>query len=117
MVIIVSSRVIPQGSSTCLVWPFIFVRPEHCTDTALVEHELVHFRERAWIMPIWVLLYLVSRKFFLAAAIRDYSREIEMGAVTPQQAAHALLSDRLGITFENHAGIGLKEAQSLHWSA
>jgi hypothetical protein len=46
-----------------------------------------------------VLLYLVSRKFRLASEIRAYRREIELGGVTREQAAHALLSYRLGITY------------------
>jgi hypothetical protein len=100
MLMIASTRLIPQGFSACSLWPFIFVRPEHRSDTALIEHELVHFREQAWITPIWLLLYLASRKFRLAAEIRAYTRQIDMGGVTREQAAHALLSYRLGITFE-----------------
>ena len=96
---IVSTRLIPKGFSACTLWPFIFVRPEQRSNIALIEHELVHYREQAWIMPIWVLPYLVSRKFRLAAEIRAYTRQIEMGGVTREQAAHALLSYRLGITF------------------
>lgn len=96
---IVSTNLISRGFSACSLWPFIFVRPEHRRDTALIEHELVHYREQAWIMPVWVLLYLVSRKFRLAAEVRAYTRQIELGGVTREQAAHALLSYRLGITF------------------
>lgn len=99
MVMIVSTRLIPKGFSACSVWPFIFVRPEQRSDIALIEHELVHFREQAWIMPVWVLFYLVSRKFRLAAEIRAYTRQIEMGGLTREQAAQALLSYRLGISF------------------
>jgi hypothetical protein len=99
MVMIVSTRLIPQGFSACSLWPFIFVRPECRSDAALIEHELVHFREQAWIMPVWLLFYLGSRKFRLAAEIRAYTRQIEMGGVTREQAAHALLSYRLGLTF------------------
>jgi hypothetical protein len=99
MVMIVSTHLIPKGFSAFTLWPFIFVRPEERSNVALIEHELVHFREQAWIMPVWVLLYLVSRKFRLAAEIRAYTRQIELGGVTREQAAHALLSYRLGITF------------------
>ena len=67
---------------------------------ALIEHELVHYREQAWILPAWVLLYLVSRKFRLAAEVRAYARQIELGGVTREQAAHALQSYHLGITLE-----------------
>jgi hypothetical protein len=97
---IVPTNLVPKGFSAISLWPFILVRPEHRSDIALIEHELVHYREQAWIMPIWVLLYLGSRKFRLAAEVRAYTRQIELGGVTREQAAHALLSYRLGITLE-----------------
>jgi len=96
---IISTSLIPKGFSACSLWPFIFVRPEHRSDTALIEHEMVHYREQAWIMPVWVLLYLVFRRFRLAAEVRAYTRQIEVGGVTREQAAHALLSYRLGISY------------------
>ena len=97
---LVYTHLVPKGFSACSLWPFIFVRPAHRSDIALIEHELVHYREQAWIMPAWVLLYLVSRKFRLAAEVRAYARQIELGGVTREQAAHALQSYRLGITLE-----------------
>ena len=97
---IISTNLIPKGFSAVSLWPFIFVRPEHRSDTALIEHELVHYKEQAWITPVWVLLYLVFRKFRLAAEVRAYTRQIELGGVTREQAAHALLSYRLGITLD-----------------
>ena len=96
---IISTNLMPKGFSAISLWPFIFVRPKHRNDTALIEHELVHYKEQAWIMPIWVLLYLVSRKFRLAAEVRAYTRQIELGGVTREQAAHALPSYRLGISY------------------
>jgi len=96
---IVSTNFILKSFSAVCLWPFIFVRPEHRSDIALIEHELVHYKEQAWITPVWVLLYLVSRKFRLAAEVRAYTRQIELGGVTREQAAHALLSYRLGITY------------------
>lgn len=91
---IVATKLIPRGFSACSLWPFIFVRQEHRSDIALIEHEVVHYREQAW-----VLLYLVSRKFRLAAEVRAYTRQIALGGVTREQAAHALLSYRLGIIY------------------
>ncbi|ABM39219.1 hypothetical protein [Polaromonas naphthalenivorans] len=96
---IISTKLIPRGFSAFCLWPFIFVRPEFRSDTALIEHELVHYREQAWITPVWVILYLVSRKFRLAAEVRAYTRQIEVGGVTREQAAHALMSYRLGISY------------------
>ena len=95
---IVSTRFIPKGFAACSRWPFILGRPEESGNTALIEHELVHYREQAWIMPAWVLLYLVSRRFRLAAEVRAYTRQIALGGVSREQAARALLCYRLGIT-------------------
>ena len=66
----------------------------------LIEHGWVYYREQAWVTPIWVLLFLVSRRFGLAAEVRAYRRQVELGGLTKEQAAHALLGYRLGITFE-----------------
>ena len=97
---IVSTRLVPKGFSAWSLWPFIFVRPEERRNAALIEHEMVHYREQAWIMPAWVLLYLVSRRFRLAAEVRAYSRQIEIGGISAAQAARALLGYRLCITLE-----------------
>lgn len=97
---IIATNLLPKGFSACCLWPFIFVRPEHRNDIALIEHELVHYKEQKWITPVWVLFYLASRKFRLAAEVRAYARQIELGGVTREQAAHALLSYRLGITLD-----------------
>lgn len=98
---IVSTRLIPKGFCAFSLWPFIFVQPQHRSDLSLIEHELIHYREQAWITPLWVFFYLASRRFRLRAEVRAYARQIEMGAVTRDQAARALMSYRLGITFEN----------------
>ena len=97
---IIVTNLIVKGFSGFSLWPFIFVRPEHRSDFSLIEHELVHYKEQAWITPMWVMLYLVSRNFRLASEVRAYTRQIELGGVTREQAAHALMSYRLGITFD-----------------
>ena len=96
---IICTNLIPKGFSAVSLWPFIFVRPEHRNDTVLILHELVHYKEQSWITPVWVLLYLVSRKFRFAAEVRAYIRQIEQAGITREQAAHALLGYRLGITY------------------
>ena len=97
---IISTRFVPKGFSACSLWPFILVRPERRRNVALIEHEMVHYREQAWIMPMWVLLYFVSRKFRLAAEVRAYNRQIELGGLSREQAAQALLGYRLGISLD-----------------
>lgn len=97
---IIFTHLVPKGFSACAFWPLILIRPEERGNAALIEHELVHYREQAWITPAWVLLYLVSRRFRLAAEVRAYTRQIELGGVSREKAAQALLSYRLGITLE-----------------
>lgn len=99
MPMIISTNLVFEGFFAFSLWPFIFVRPEHRNDLCLIEHELVHYREQAWITPLWVFLYLASRKFRLRAEVRAYTRQIELGGVTREQAANSLLGYRLGITF------------------
>ena len=94
---IASSRFIPSGFDAVTIWPFIFVRPEHRNDTALIEHERVHYREQAWLAPLWWLRYLLSKKFRLAAEVRAYRRQIEVGDITVEGASNMLLKYRLGI--------------------
>ena len=100
---IISTHLVPKCFSACSLWPFNLVRPEHRRNIALIEHELVHYREQAWIMPVWVLLYLASRRFRLAAEVRAYNRQIELGGLSREQAAQALLGYRLGITLDKAA--------------
>jgi len=60
---------------------------------------------------LWVLRYLLFKKFRLAAEVRAYRRQIELGDLTQVQAAQLLTHYRLGITLadaqdalkDNHA--------------
>lgn len=97
---IVTTEWVPHGFDAITCWPFIFVRPAQRDNAALIEHELVHYREQRWITPWWVLRYLLSRKFRLAAEVRAYRRQIELGGITQDQAAQMLTHYRLGITVD-----------------
>jgi hypothetical protein len=97
---IISTNLVPRGFSAMTLWPLIFVRPECRHDTALIEHELVHYREQRWITPIWVARYLLSTRFRLAAEGRAYKRQIQVGGITCEGAAKMLLCYRLGITHD-----------------
>lgn len=83
---------------TC--WPFIFIRPEQVENKGLIEHELVHYREqrKMFLLP-WLVLYLVSKKFRLAAELRAYQRQIEVGGISIRQAAFYLRKYNLGISY------------------
>lgn len=97
---IIASRLVPRGYDAITLWPLILIRPDCRPDAALIEHELVHYREQAWITPWWVARYLLSRRFRLAAEARAYRRQIEVGGITTEQAAGLLLTYKLGITLE-----------------
>lgn len=95
---LIPTRFIPKSFDAITLWPLILIRPECLHNTALIEHEIVHYREQAWIAPVWWLRYLLSRKFRLAAEVRAYRRQIELGGITQAQAALMLTQYRLGIT-------------------
>ena len=96
---IVITSFIPRGFDAVSVWPLILLRPGVHVDAGLMEHELVHYREQAWITPIWVARYLLSRRFRMAAETRAYKRQIEVGGITRECAAGMLLKYRIGITY------------------
>lgn len=97
---IILTRAIPRPFIAVTIWPFIFVRPTAAGDVGLIEHELVHYREQAWVTPIWVLRYLASRRFRLAAEVRAYRRQIIVGGITREGAAGMLLKYHVGVTFQ-----------------
>lgn len=98
---VTSTRFIPKGFDAITFWPVILIRPGQRNNMPLIEHELVHYREQAWTTPVWVLRYLLSRKFRLAAEVRAYRVQIALGGITQDQAAQMLTRYRLGITFKH----------------
>ena len=96
---IVASNFVPRGFDAMAIWPLILIRPGVRDDAGVIEHELVHYREQAWITPVWVARYLLSRRFRLAAEARAYKRQIEGGSITRAGAAGMLLKYRIGITY------------------
>jgi hypothetical protein len=84
---LIKSNLIPQPFWAFTVWPFIVVRPEHADDKGIIAHENVHFKEQAWITPIWWLRYALSKKFRVDAEVRAYKAQINMNVLTVEQAA------------------------------
>ncbi|MDO8251390.1 MAG: hypothetical protein Q7T78_16955 [Rhodoferax sp.] len=97
---IIATHFVPAGFDAITLWPVILVRPSQRSNMPLIEHELVHYREQAWITPVWVARYLLSRKFRLAAEVQAYTRQIELGGITCEQAAQMLTFYKLGITLK-----------------
>lgn len=104
---IIATNLVFKGFDAVTVWPFLLVRPSAINDAALVEHELVHYREQRRVLTIpWLLRYWLSKKFRLAAEVRAYQRQIEVGGITVQAAAVMLQQYGLGITLEQaHAAL------------
>ena len=88
---IIKTSLVPSGFDAVTVFPFIFIRPEKATNTALIAHELVHYQEQksAWVIP-WLLRYALSRKFRFCAEIRGYRAQIASGGITVDEAIRML---------------------------
>ena len=97
---IIKTKLIRKPFQAITIWPVILVLPDHAENVGLIEHELVHYREQAWIAPLWWLRYALSKSFRLAAEVRAYKRQIEVGGITRLTAAVMLLNYGLGITLE-----------------
>lgn len=97
---IIKTKFIRPPFQAITVWPVIFVLPDQAKNIGLIEHEMVHYREQAWIAPLWWLRYVLSKSFRLAAEVRAYKRQIEVGGITRLTAAAMLLNYGLGITLE-----------------
>lgn len=97
---IIQTKGIPKNFAAMTLWPFIFIRPERHNDESLIAHEMIHYREQAWSTPWWVMRYLLSKQFRLAAEVRAYKVQIESGGIPPEEAGSMLMKYRLGITYE-----------------
>ena len=97
---IIKTTLIKKPFQAITIWPVILVLPDHAENVGLIEHEMVHYREQAWIAPLWWLRYALSKSFRLAAEVRAYKRQIEVGGITRLTAAAMLLNYGLGITLE-----------------
>jgi hypothetical protein len=97
---IIKSNLVPKPFYAFTAWPFIVVKPEHADNVALIAHEMVHYKEQAWITPIWWLRYALSKTFRIAAEVKAYKVQIIMGDMTPAQAAGWLMKYDSSLTIE-----------------
>ncbi len=90
---IIQTNIVKKGFDAFTCWPFIFIRPEYATNKGLIEHEMVHYKEqRACGVIPWLLRYAFSKKFRLAAELRGYKRQIDLGYMTINRAAEYLVN-------------------------
>jgi hypothetical protein len=52
---------------------------------------MVHYKEQAWITPIWWLRYGLSKSFRVAAEVRAYKTQIDGGFISVPDAASWLV--------------------------
>jgi NRPS condensation-like uncharacterized protein len=89
-----------KGFDALTLWPFIFIDPQFINNQGLIEHEMVHYKEQAWITPYWIAKYAMTKKFRLGAEVRGYKRQIEVNGITTNEAANLLTNYGVGISYE-----------------
>ena len=97
---IIKTTLIKKPFQAISIGPVILVLPDQADNAGLIEHEMVHYREQAWIAPLWWLRYVLSKSFRLAAEVRAYKRQIKVGGISRLTAAAMLLNYGLDITLE-----------------
>ena len=105
---IVKTSLIPRPYDGVTVWPFIFVRPEKADNQSLINHEMIHYREQAWITPWWLLKYFFSRDFKLNAEARAYAVQVKSGSMSKEEAARWLTT--YDSSLDQTTALGLLEA-------
>ena len=98
--IIYADWLVPGKFDAMTVWPFIFMKVSSKNDTALLNHEMVHYKEQAWITPWWLLKYAFSKTFRIDAEARAYKTQIASGSLAILQAAAYLLEYDSSLTLE-----------------
>lgn len=95
--IIYTNVLVPKGFDAITAWPFIFMRKP---DEPLKQHELVHYREQAWIAPLWWARYALSKTFRVQAEVRAYRVQIALGGLTADEAETWLMKYDTNMTHE-----------------
>lgn len=98
---IITTNNIREPFDAITAWPFIFIRPEHKNDQALIAHEMVHYESMAWVTPFWWLFYVLSKSFRWNQEVKAYRVQIALGGITAPQAAAMLTYYHTGHTYED----------------
>jgi hypothetical protein len=69
--VIISTNLVPRGFDAITIWPFILIRPGK-ESAGLLAHEGVHYRDMAWLTPLWWLWYLCNTQFRVEAEVTAY---------------------------------------------
>lgn len=95
---IIKTKFMPKGLDSFTFWPFIFIRANHINTGTLISHALFHYKEQRYTSPIWVILYLCSKRFRLNAEIRAYKKQIKNKEIGIVAAASKLLKYKHDMT-------------------
>ena len=76
---ILYTRLVPKPFAGITLWPLILIRPEYRGDETLLAHEMVHYREQAWLAPLWWLWYACNKEFRVDAEVRAYKVSVANG--------------------------------------
>jgi hypothetical protein len=96
---IIQTTFLPSKFDALTVYPFIFVDPTQITNKPLIAHELVHYYEhRSCLVLPWLIRYAFSPKFRLAAEVRGYRVQIDLGGISLDQAADMLTKYKTKVT-------------------
>lgn len=85
---ILRTNLVPDGFDAITIWPFILIRPGR-ESLQLLAHEMVHYRDMAWLTPLWWLWYALSPTFRLDAEVAAYRVSMANG-MTIGEAAYWL---------------------------
>ena len=97
---IVTTNIMSHPFDAVTMWPFIFIRPEYKDNAAMIAHEMVHYKDMAWITPFWWLRYTFSKSFRWAQEVEAYRVQIAMGGITAPGAAELLVQYDTGHTYD-----------------
>lgn len=97
---IITTNRIRQPYDAFTVWPFIFIRPGYRANVGLIAHEMVHYRSQAWLTPLWLLWYLVSKDFRWCQEVKGYKAQIAAGGIHLDDAVRLLCTYDTGHTPE-----------------
>ncbi|MNU19734.1 hypothetical protein D3C71_79670 [compost metagenome] len=111
---LVKTNLIFKGYDAFTFYPFIFVRPARAKDTALIAHELVHYREqKKYLVLPWLWRYFTSRSFRLRAELRGYAEQVRLNGLDVAGAVKMLATYGSGYSEEGLTQLLQAELQRL----
>lgn len=93
--ILLGVKRLPKGSAGFTVGPIVLIKDGYEADIGLVEHELTHVRQFWWSFGLFLILYLLSKRYRFQAEVEAYRVQLYTYGLDP------LGRDRLARLFAN----------------